>query len=46
MKKTLFILFAALMSFVSMSAQEQRPVDNNVIQLNSVDDVATFNFNS
>lgn len=46
MKKTLFFLFAALMSFVSMSAQEQRPVDNNVIQLNSVDDVATFNFNS
>ena len=46
MKKTLFILFAALMSFVSMSAQEQRPVDNNVIQLASVDDEATFTFNA
>ena len=46
MKKTLFILFAALMSFVSMSAQEQRPVDNNMIELASVDDEATFTFNA
>lgn len=46
MKKTLFFLFAALMSFVSMSAQEQRPVDNNMIELASVDDEATFTFNA
>lgn len=46
MKKTLFFLFATLMSFVSMSAQEQRPVDNNMIELASVDDEATFTFNA